>query len=50
VVERQLPKLHVVGSIPIARSRALLRGFRTVLSCARSGNGIALLLLMQTNR
>jgi hypothetical protein len=28
----------------------LLRSLRTVLSGARSGSGIALLLLMQTNR
>jgi hypothetical protein len=27
VAERQLPKLHVVGSIPIARSRRLKRGW-----------------------
>ncbi len=40
VVERQLPKLNVVGSIPIARSKNLL----IVIACvteAASGGGLA---------
>jgi hypothetical protein len=39
VVERQLPKLYVVGSIPIARStRSLLASFRSSTLVAASGD------------
>ena len=39
MVERQLPKLNVVGSIPIARSNALPIGFHLEQAREAEGSG-----------